>query len=182
MKKTYLYFLVPLIGLIAFGGLYWNFSKGYEAKLAEKARIVREAKEEKLRAESKNREQAIKEALVAQERRKVEKAAKEAKEKADQDARQLAIEARDKANREQIKLGQQVERLEKDIKVEKDAIAKIEDEMKRAVDEQKFLRTYVKQAESNTKSLSEVLERIAAADAAKAAADAAAAKAAKNNS
>lgn len=181
MKKTYLYFLVPLIGLIVFGAFYWNFSKGYEAKLAEKERIVRVAKEEKLRAEAKNREQAIKDALVAQERRKVEKAAKEAKDQADQDARQLALEARDKANREQIKLSQQVERLEKDIKVEKEAIAKIEDDMKRAVEEQKFLKMYVKQAETNTKSLSEVLERIAAADAAKAAADAAAAKS-KNNS
>jgi hypothetical protein len=181
MKKTYLYFLVPLIGLIAFGALYWDFSKGYEAELANKARVVRLAKEEKLKQEAKNREQAIKEALAAQERRKIEKAAREAKEKEDQDARQLAIEARDKANRDQIKLGQQVERLEKDIKLEKDAIAKIEDEMKRAVEEQQFLKTYVKQAEANTKSLAEVLDRIAAADAAKAAADAAAAKA-KNNS
>ena len=64
MKKSYIYFLVPLIGLIAFGAVYWNFSAGYEAELAEKARIQREAKEEKLRDEAKNREKAIKDCLV----------------------------------------------------------------------------------------------------------------------
>ena len=181
MKKTYVYFLVPLIGLIAFGAVYWNFSSGYEAKVAQKAKVQRDIREEKLRVEAKNREQAIKDALAAQERRKVEKAAKEAKEKADQEARQLAVEARDKANRDQIKLAQQVERLEKDIKVEKEAIAKIEEERKRASDEEKFLKTYVKQAEANTKSLTEVLDKITAADAAKAAADALANAKSKNS-
>ncbi|MEO6005947.1 MAG: hypothetical protein ABIZ04_08790 [Opitutus sp.] len=181
MKKTYVYFLVPLIGLIAFGAVYWNFSSGYEAKVAQKAKVQRDIRDEKLRVEAKNREQAIKDALAAQERRKVEKAAKEAKEKADQEARQLAVEARDKANRDQIKLAQQVERLEKDIKVEKEAIAKIDEERKRAADEEKFLKTYVKQAETNTKSLTEVLDKITAADAAKAAADALANAKSKNS-
>lgn len=181
MKKTYVYFLVPLVGLIAFGALYWNFSSGYEAELERKALVVRQAKEGKLRQEAKDREQAIKDAVAAQERRKVEKAAKEAKEKEDQEARQLAVEARDKANRDQMKLAQQVERLEKDIKVEKDAIAKIEEDRKRAADEEAFLKTYVKQAEANTKSLTEVLDKITAADAAKAAADALAAAKSKNS-
>jgi hypothetical protein len=181
MKKTYVYFLVPIIGLIAFGAVYWNFSAGYEAKLAQKAALVRQAKEEKLRKEAKDREIAIKEALASQERRKAEKAAKEAKEQADAEARQLAIEARDKANRDQAKLGQQVERLEKEVKVEKEAIAKIEEDRKRALEEQGFLKDYVKQAQANTKSLSEVLDKITAADAARAAADALAAAKAKNS-
>lgn len=176
MKKSYIYFLVPLIGLIAFGALYWNFKEGYEEKLAEKTRIQRMEREEKLMAEAKNREKAIKDAVAAQERRKVEKAEKEAKERADQEARQLAIEARDKANRDQLKLASQIERLEKDIKVEKDAIAKLDEERKRALDEQNFLKTYVKQAEANTSSLKEVLDKITAADAARAAAEALAAK------
>lgn len=176
MKKSYIYFLVPLIGLIAFGAVYWNFSQGYEAKIAEKERIVRVQREEKLKAEAKNREKAIKDAIEAQDRRKAEKAEKEAKDKADQEARQLALEARDKANRDQLKLAQQIERLEKDIKVEKEAIAKLEEERKRAADEEQFLKTYVKQAEANTKSLTEVLDKINAADAARAAAEALAAK------
>lgn len=181
MKKTYVYFLVPILGVIAFAAVYWNFSSGYEARLAEKAAIVRQAKEDKLRKEAKDREIAIKEALASQERRKAEKAAKEAKEQADQEQRQLAIEARDKAFRDQVKLSQQVERLEKDVKVEKEAIAKIEEEKKRAVEEQAFLKDYVKQAQANTKSLTEVLDKITAADAARAAADALAAAKSKNS-
>jgi hypothetical protein len=181
MKRSYVYFLVPLIGLIAFGALYWNFNAGYEAELAQKAKIQRDARDEKLRIEAQNREQAIKDALAAQERRKIEKAEKEAKERADQEKRQLAIEARDKANRDQMKLAQQVERLEKDVKVEKEAIAKIEEDRKRQMEEEAFLKTYVKQAEANTKSLTEVLDKITAADAAKAAADALAAAKSKNS-
>lgn len=174
MKKSYIYFLLPLVGLIAFGAVYWNFSEGYEAKLAEKTRIQREAKDEKLRIEAKNREQAIKDALAAQERRKIEKAEKEAKEKADNETRQLAIEAQRKAERDQMKLAQQVKRLEEEIKVEQEAIAKIEGQRKLAADEENFLKTYVKQAETNTKKLTEVLDKITAADAARAAAEAAA--------
>jgi colicin import membrane protein len=177
MKKTYIYFLVPLLGVIAFAGVYWNFASEFEAKEAAAKAAERQRKEEKLAQEAKDREQAIKEALAAQERRKAERAAKEAKEKADQEARQLALEARDKASREKQKLTVQVERLQKDIKTEKDAIADIQEERKHAIDEQNFLKNYVQQAQANTKSLAEVLDKIAAADAARAAAEAAAAKA-----
>jgi len=182
MKKSYVYFLIPFLALIAFGGVYWNFSAGYEKVVAAKVAKAKAEKEEKLRIEAKNREIAIKDALAAQERRKVEKAAKEAKDKADQEARQLAIDARDKAFRDKQKLAQQVERLQKDIKVEQEAIAKLEEERKRAADEEAFLKTYVKQATTNSKSLYDVLDKIAAADAARAAAEAAAAAAAKKNS
>lgn len=181
MKKTHLYFLFPLIGLIAFGAVYWNFNEGYEANLAKEAAVIREAKQEKLRIEARNREIAIKDALAAQDRRRAEKATKEAKEKADSEARQLAIEARNKADRDQQKLGQQVERLQKEVKFEKEAIAEIEATKKQAIDEQTFLRTYVKQAEANARSLSEVLEKIAAADTARAAADALAAVRSRNS-
>lgn len=183
MKKTYVYFLVPLIGLIIFGAVYWNFSAGYEAKEAEKARLVKEAKAEKLRLEAKNRELAIKDAIAGQERRKKERALKEAKDRADRDAREAATEVMHKAQRDQEKFARQVERLEKEVRTEKDAIAKLDDDKKKLVEEEAFLRIYVKQAESNVRKLAEVLDKIVAADAARAAADAAAAaaKAAKNS-
>jgi colicin import membrane protein len=180
-KKNLIYFLVPLVGLVVFGLFYWNFSSKFEAREAAQKAKIKQEKEAKLEKEAKDREKAIKDALAAQERRKAEKAAKEAKEKADQEARQLAIDARDKANRDQIKLAQQKERLQKDIKDEQAAIAKLQAEKKDALDEQTFLKNYVKQAQANAKSLHEVLDKIAAADAARAAAEAAAAKA-KNNS
>lgn len=181
MKKTYVYFLVPILGLVAFAAVYWNFSQGYEARLAEKQRIIRQQKEDKLKVEAKNREKAIQDALAAQERRKAEKAAKEAKEQKDQEERQAALEARNKAERDQQKLSNQVERLQKEVKVEQEAIAKIEEDRKRAQEEQAFLKEYVRQAQVNTKSLSEVLDKIVAADAARAAADALAAAKAKNS-
>jgi hypothetical protein len=181
MKKTYVYFLVPILGLVAFAAVYWNFSQGYEARLAEKQRIIRQQKEDKLKVEAKNREKAIQDALAAQERRKAEKAAKEAKEQKDQEERQAAVEARNKAERDQQKLSNQVERLQKEVKVEQEAIAKIEEDRKRAQEEQTFLKEYVRQAQANTKSLSEVLDKIVAADAARAAADALAAAKAKNS-
>lgn len=182
MKKNLVYFLVPLVGLLVFGFFFWRFNDTYEAKEAAKKAAVKKAREDKLADEARNREKAIKDALAAQERRKAEKAAKEAKEKKDQEERQAAIEARNKANRDQLKLKDQADRLERDIKAEKEAIAKIAEDNKRIVDEQAFLKTYVKQAEANAKSLTEVLDKIAAADAARAAADAAAAAKAKNNS
>lgn len=177
MKKSYIYFLVPLIGLIAFGAVYWNFSAGYEAKEEAKRAAIRQARDEKLAAEAKDRERAIKEALASQERRKAERAEKEEKERKDQEARQLALQERDKANRDQQKLEQQRDRLLKDIKTEKELIAEIEAEHKRSIEEQQFLKEYVSQAQANTKSLTEVLDKITAAEAARAAAEAAAAKA-----
>lgn len=176
MKKTYIYFLVPLLGLIVFGAIFWNFNAGYEARLAERAKVVREQREEKLRIEAQNREKAIKDAVAAQERRKAEKAAKEAKDQKDRDERQALEEEMNKANRDQFKLQQQVQHLEGEIKAEHEAIAKIEDDRKAALAEQGFLQGYVKQAEANSASLRQVIEKIAAADAARAQAEALAAK------
>jgi hypothetical protein len=181
MKRTYVYFLPPLIGLVIFGAVYWNFSKGYAAREAERIRAEKQRKEDKLRAQAKANEQAIREAVAAQERRKAERLAKEAKDKADKEARAAAVEARDKAYRDQEKFAKQVERLEKEVQAESDAIAKLQADKKKFIEEQAFLRIYVKQAEDNVRSLNQVLDKIIAADAARAAADAAAAAAKKNS-
>lgn len=179
MKKNYVYFLVPLLGLIIFGAVYWNFSAGYEAKEAAKKAAIEKAKHDKLEKEAHDREVAIKDALAAQERRKQEKAAKDAKDKADHEARAAAIDARDKANRDQARLEGQMQRLQKDVKTEEDAIAKLQADKELSMKDYNFLKDYVKQAQANTKQLYQVVEKIAAADAAKAKADAEAAAAAK---
>ena len=113
-------------------------------------------------------------------RRKAEREAKEAKDKKDHEARLVATDARDKAFADKEKFAKLVTRLENDIKNEQSAITKLGEEKKMAVEEQAFLRTYVQKAEENVKNLRQVLEKIAAADAARAAAEAAAARAAKN--
>jgi colicin import membrane protein len=82
------------------------------------------------------------------------------------------------------RLAKQVDRLTKEITVEREAIAKIEDTKKLNREEEAFLRQFVKQAESNVKRLAEVIDKIDAADKARAeaAAAAAAAAAAKSKS
>lgn len=176
MKKNYIYFIAPLAGLVIFAGFYWKHSEEYSARLAnaEKARI--EQRNEKIRQENLAKAEAVKAALEAQERRKKEKAEREereAKEKAD---RELAMQARTKAREDARKFQEQVNRLKKDVDALKKDLAEIEADKKRSLDEQAFLKEYVKKAESNTQSLAMVLERIAAAD--KAAEDAAKAAAA----
>lgn len=180
MKKTYVYFLVPLLGLIVFGAIYWNYLSAYDAKEAARIKTEKEKIETRLRLEAQNREKAIKDALDAQERRKKERDAKEAKEAKDREVREAAIEARNKARNEREKFSRQVDRLKNDVRIEKEAITKLEQNKKGLIEDEAFLKDYVKKAEANDKQLTEVIEKIDAADKAaaeRAKAEAAAAKA-----
>ena len=178
MKKAY--FLVPIIGVIVFAFFYWGAVKDIQAKdLAEK-RHTEEVRQKKLQDEVVTREKAYKDAVVQAERRKKEKAEREAKDQADRDAREALINEREKSFRDQEKLARQIERQNKDITAEKEEIAKVEEQKKSFLSEQEFLKTYVKQAEANQKSLEDVLNKIAAAE--KAAQDAAKAAATKAKS
>src|ERR1700712_178159 len=114
MKKKYAYFLAPLVGLIIFAAIYWNFSKGLAAREAARVAGIEQKKKDKLRTQAQANEQAMKEALAAQEKRKADRAAKDAKDKADKDARAAAYDAQGKAERDQRKLADQVKNLEKD--------------------------------------------------------------------
>lgn len=182
MKKSYIYFLIPFVGLIVFGAAYWNFSQSYDKKLEEADRAARAKKVAEQEAIAKERLQAAQIAIADQAKRTAERKAKAAKDAKDRDDRELLIQAKNKALIEQDKLETQVRRITKDIDETKRAIAKNEEEKKSARDEENFLRDYVQKAESNQKSLTDVLDKIAAADdaAAKAAAAAAAAAAKKS--
>ena len=179
MKK--LYFLIPLIGVLIFSFFYWNAQKGIEAKTIAVAKAKEDARIKKMQDEVTAREKAYKDAIVQTERRKKEKAEREAKEQADRDAREALIAEREKSFREQEKLTRQIERLTKDVQAEKEEIAKIEEQKKSYQGEQEFLRSYVKQAETNQKGLEDVLTKIAAAEKAIAEAAAKAAAAAKKS-
>ena len=177
MKKSVIYFLIPLVGLIVFGAAYWNFSKGYDAHLEQVERDAKAKKAAEQEAIAKERLQAAQIAIADQAKRKADREMKAAQDVKDRDAREALIQSKNKALIDQDKLEGQVRRLNKDIEDTKKAVAKNEEDKKEAMDEQTFLKEYVKKAEANTKSLSEVLDKIAAADdaAAKAAAAAAAA-------
>lgn len=178
MKKAYLYFLLPLIGLLAFGAFYWQFSASYEQRQEERAAVERQKKEAKLQEDARNREKAVFEAKAAQDKRKAEKAAKEARDAKDRDDRDLANQARRKAQADADKLEIQVKSLAKEIEETKKEIKEIEENKARAIAEEKFLKEYIKMAEANRASLLSIVEKIDAADkAAEAAAkEAAAAK------
>ncbi|MSU65148.1 MAG: hypothetical protein EXS38_03370 [Opitutus sp.] len=183
MKKNYVYFVAPLIGLAAFAGVYMSYHSSYEAKEAARFTEMRNAKQEKIRIEALAKKKAVEEAIAAQEVRKKQKAEKEAKELEERDRRERSALARTTAREKANRSSDQVKRLEKQVADNKKEIDKIEGEKKQSIDEQAFIRQYVIKAEANQKALAEVLVKIEAADRAAAenarAAAAAAAAAAK---
>ena len=54
MNKVY--FVIPLIGLLIFGGFYYNFTSQYEAKAKEAAARVEQDKKDRAARDVKNRE------------------------------------------------------------------------------------------------------------------------------
>ncbi len=178
-KKNYVYFIAPLLGLIVFAALYWNFDSKYEAKQTAIAQAAQKAKKDKVDAANRDRQRAFDEATAANEKRKKDKEAKEKAEAEKADARDAAIQDRNKALRDASNLSQKIDRLNKDVEAGKKEVSAIDEDKKKAVTEQAFLKTYVKQAQDNSKSLENVLQKIKEADDAIAAAAKAAADAAK---
>jgi cytoskeletal protein RodZ len=172
MKKSYVYFVAPLVALLVFFfGFYWNAHKNFEAKEQQVIKAERDKKQAKLEKEAKDREVAVKSALDLQDKRRADKKARDEREAREKEEREKARQARDKAGRDADKLEQQAKRLQKEIEVEKKEVAEIQAEHKRTSEEHAFLKEYVKKAEKNKNDVAGVLERIAAAD--KAAEDAA---------
>lgn len=164
MKKAYLYFLVPLVGLALFGAVYWQFSSGYEKRQEERAAAERAKKEAKVQEENRNRLKAVEEAKIAQDKRKAEKAAREARDAKDKEDRELANQARRKAQADAEKIESQAKRLGKEIEEAKKENQQIEETKARSIADETFLRTYIKQVEANRASLMTVVEKIEAAD------------------
>jgi hypothetical protein len=182
MKKSKIYFIVPIIALIIFSAYYWNFSSQYEAKQAAIAATVKEQKLEKLRLEAETRERAIHDALEAQKQRKAERVARDEAERKQKDDKENARLENEKSEQEAQKLERQAEKLTKDVSAAKDEIAKIQTDEKKSSVELEFLKKYIAEAVANQAKLADVLTKIQAADAAEAKAAALAAAAAKKNS
>ena len=73
MKKSYVYFLIPLAALaVFFFGFYWNAHKDFEAREQAKVDKVKAEKDAKLMKEAKDREIAVRAAIEMQEKRKKE--------------------------------------------------------------------------------------------------------------
>jgi colicin import membrane protein len=181
MNKIYV--LVPLLGILIFGGFYYQFDKGFEERAAKAKALVAADIKAKQERDRQAREAAIKAAVVAAETRKAERAEKDRIEEAKKKARLDAEDHRQHVFDERNRLRDQVKRLKSEVDGVKAEVAKLEAEKKHAADELVFQREFVAKAEANQKYYYDLLDKIAAADAAaaKAAADAAAvAKAAKS--
>ena len=59
MKKSYVYFLAPLVGVAVFSAVYWQYASGYEEKLAAAEKARQEAKAEKIRQENVAKKAAV---------------------------------------------------------------------------------------------------------------------------
>lgn len=165
MKKTYVYFVAPLVLMVVFFfGFYWNAHKNYEAREQAVIQKARDEKRAKLEKEQQDRLKAVQAAIEMQEKRRAEKKEREEREAREKEEREKARLARDNAGREADKLEQTAKRLQKEIAVEKEELAEIQKERKLTVDEHEFLKQYVAKAEQNAKSFTGVLEKIAAAD------------------
>ncbi len=174
-----LYILIPAIGMVIFAVFYSQFDKAHQAKLAAAKVAAEIERKEKAKRDIVNREVAIKAAIEAQEKRKLEREERERVEEGKKKARQDAEDKRQRAFDDRKRTRDQVERLKKEVADVKAEVAKLDAQKQSHLDEQKFLRDYVKQAEANVKYYYDLLDKLAAAEAARAAAEAAAAAAAK---
>lgn len=179
MNKVYIIF--PLIGMLIFGGFYINFSKGYEAKLADAKAAVEVVKKAKAAQMVKDREVAIANAIESSKKREIERKERERLEEAKKTARLEAEDSRQRSYEERNKLRDQVSRLKKELEDVKAVAAKAADDKKNGLAEEAFLKDYVKKAEANVKYYYDLLDKIDAAEKARAAAEIAAAAAAKKS-
>lgn len=173
MKKVYV--IWPVLGMLVFTGLYWNFSRG----TAERQHQVelRQAEERRTRIlkEAESRKRAIEDAIAAQAKRAAERAAKEKKTEEENAARQALLDKRNQVFEDVNKrLKPQLDRLKSDADEIKASIAQLEMQKKQYLDEEAFLVTYVRQAQANVKTHYAILDRITAAEKARADAEAAA--------
>ncbi|MCX6936498.1 MAG: hypothetical protein NTU80_01155 [Verrucomicrobia bacterium] len=158
MNKAY--FIAPLIAVLVFGGFYSSHQSGAKAREAERVAKVEANLKAKLAAEQAAKKAAMTEAIQAAETRKKEREAKEAKEKIEKEARAVAIDAREKARRDQEKSNKQIERLEKDIEVEKAAIAALLANRKEAEAEKAFLQDFVVKSQTNVQALQALMTKL----------------------
>lgn len=158
MSKAYV--IGPAAALCVFIGVYSVHRGDLQKREAEKASATAAAQQARLEAEQAERKAAMAEAIKAAERRKIERAEKEARDNADKAARQLALDARDQAFREQEKTIRRIERLKKDIETERAALEELAAESRAAEAEKAFLVDFVAKAQANVDALRALLARL----------------------
>ena len=165
MKKKYVYFIVPLLGLAIFSAYYWNFSKGYDAEQDRKAAVKAAAILQKATEQEQARLKAAQDAIAVQEKRKKEKEEQKAIELARTKALQDAAQDRDRAQSLNNENHRQVYKLEGEVKALKEEIEKLDRKEKENEAEKAFVNQYIVKAQANLTSLTAVVDKIIKADA-----------------
>lgn len=174
-----LYIIIPIVGLLAFVAYYNQFNKGHEAKLEAAKLIVENERKAKVQQEIENREKAIQAAVEAQARRKLEREERDRLAEQKRVDRQTAEDQRARAFSDRNRLADQKRRLERELAEVQNEVKAVEAEKKTLLDEQVFLKDYIRLAEANVKYYYDLLDKIAQAEKARADAAAAAAAASK---
>ena len=158
MKKLYL--LAPLVAMIVFTVVYASHRSGLREREAAKREEAAAALKIRNEKEQEERRAAMAEAIAQAERRKNERDAKAAKDTAEKETRQLAVDARDKAYRDQEKFSRQIERLRKEIEAEQAELAKLAAARKKAEAERAFLVEFVTKSQANVQALQALLTKL----------------------
>lgn len=165
MNKVY--FTAPLVALVLFAGAYTWSQSGQKQRAEARQAALKIEHEAKLAAEKEARRVALEETMRVQAQRKKERAEREAREAEKQELRAAALDARDHAFREQERLTRHIERLKREVATEQEAVNKLQSDHDAAASELAFLKEFVPRARANAAELQRVLEKIAAAEAAR---------------
>ncbi|MEI6862231.1 MAG: hypothetical protein WCL04_08270 [Verrucomicrobiota bacterium] len=157
-----IYLIVPLLSLAAFTGYEWHTSAALRREAADRQARLDTAHAAKLQTERIAQEQALAAALAEQEKQKQTRAAKAARDRAAQESRQAALDTLAATRQRSTDLTRQVERLQQEIAIEKKSLAELESEKLDDLSEQAFLRDLAVKTDANLKSLTALLEKIAA--------------------
>ena len=155
-----IYALVPLAGLILFGGFYWKHSRLHTARLAQIQQLEELARQEKRAKEAAERTKAQAQAAVTMAQRKQDREEKERLDAAQKQARLELEERRNAAVARSLQLRPQADRLRSDIAVLQASIARTIERKQELQQEQSFLAGYVEQAEANQNAFRELLEQL----------------------
>jgi hypothetical protein len=164
MPKIHL--ILPFVGIAAFGFVYHDFSQKEEIREQAAKQTARLEKEKQNKAEIEAREKSIQDALRLQAERKKVRETREALEKKQKEERQASLDARQKAFNDTEKLARQVERLRKDVAAEQNTNTTLSVAQKGAAAEKAFSEELLARAKQSLRGLENVLEKIAAAEAA----------------
>ncbi len=176
MNKWYIG--IPFIALIAFAIFTFQYKKGYEAKIAEQARIEEQQRQDKLAEERANRLRAIEDATRNANLRKAEAEEAKARREAEEARREEERFALERAKTDQSRLKVEVKDVGEEVEREKRLLQAALEKKQAYEAEREFLMTYVDNARGQKKHFLGLVDKIEEAEKARAAIAAAEAAAA----